>query len=301
MRNTPILGGLSWLAALALLQPNWPIAILLLAALVLVPLALELVDEARPWILWPALPLIVACGLEPGHLAAAFSLPWLCATAWIALAGRRRLLRAAALGDVAIAFGMLYLVVGGGWTVLARFGARPLNFSGVIVGATAVHFHYAGFVLPILTGLSARHTPGRSARLACLGVVTGVPLVAVGITLSVFTATIFEALAAWLLVATCWLVAVRQLHEAAHAPVEAAWLLALSAVALVVGISFAAVYAYGQLAGIEALSIPLMYRLHGAVNAFGFALPGLLGWHLRQRAESFDTPQETCVHEEVLL
>jgi hypothetical protein len=47
---------------------------------------------------------------------------------------------------------------------------------------TAIHFHYAGFALPLLTGLAGRALGGRIARIASLGVIAGVPLVAFGIT-----------------------------------------------------------------------------------------------------------------------
>ena len=55
--------------------------------------------------------------------------------------------------------GLVYLAVGGGWTVLAWGGLRPLGFAAPIVLLTAVHFHYAGFALPLLTGLAGRNLP----------------------------------------------------------------------------------------------------------------------------------------------
>ena len=63
-----------------------------------------------------------------------------------------------------------------------RAGLRPLGFPDLIVLLTAVHFHYAGFALPVLTGLVARVLGGPAAGAACLGVIAGVPLVAIGIT-----------------------------------------------------------------------------------------------------------------------
>lgn len=44
-------------------------------------------------------------------------------------------------------------------------GYRPLDFAAVIVVLTAVHFHYAGFLLPIFTGLAVRRLPGTMSAL----------------------------------------------------------------------------------------------------------------------------------------
>ncbi len=159
-------------------------------------------------------------------------------------------------------------------------GARPLVFSDAIVGATAVHFHYAGFVLPILTGLSARIAPGPSARIACVGVIAGVPLVAAGIKVAATDAASPRAVAGRQPTSTRRPAARRPLLSKAVDVNADSLCLALSAVALVVGMGCAALYAWGRLTGSELLSIPLMYRVHGAVNALGFALPGLIGWTL---------------------
>src|SRR5256885_1534113 len=71
----------------------------------------------------------------------------------------------------------LYWLVGAGWLALARFGLRPLGFSPEIVLATAVHFHFAGVLLPVLV---LRSTGPRLVP----PVLLGVPLVALGITLA---------------------------------------------------------------------------------------------------------------------
>src|SRR5207245_4647180 len=120
--------------------------------------------------------------LPPGWWAAALALPWLGVTAAVAMAGlvrirgRRFSDSAGPCGDA----GLVYLVVGGGWTVLSRAGMRPLEFEDVIVLLTGIHFHYAGFALPVLTSLASRRLPGRNGTLAARGVATGVPLVGVG-------------------------------------------------------------------------------------------------------------------------
>ena len=75
------------------------------------------------------------------------------------------------------------------------------------------------------------------------------------------------------------IVATLQLRLALRAPF---WLprslFAVSGLALITGMTLAGVYSFGQYWGLHWLEIPDMLRFHGAVNALGFAIPGLLAW-----------------------
>lgn len=290
-----LVGIVAWALCVALLRPGWAATLFLFAPLTLVPLALGLLTAklgrpgGRAWnamlLLQPlaALLLVAAFALPVGPAAAAATLPWLLVTLLIALQGVREAwpVNGRSAATLAPAVGMMFLPIGGGWLVLSRLGARPLRLSDIIVLATAVHFHYAGFVLPILVGQVARALPGRLATVAAGGVIAGVPLVAAGITLSAFDVRWPEWLAAWLLVVSCFLTAALQLRVAAQAGHRAAAvLLSVSSLALFGGMVLAAVYALGSYCGSAWLSIEDMLPYHGAVNAFGFALCGLLGWRL---------------------
>jgi hypothetical protein len=82
--------------------------------------------------------------------------------------------------------------------VISRAGLRPQDFSHTIVLLTAVHFHFAGFVLPILSGLAARDFEQQTSRgpsrskyassrfdsVMLVAICVGVPLVGLGISLS---------------------------------------------------------------------------------------------------------------------
>src|SRR5436305_294253 len=61
---------------------------------------------------------------------------------------------------------------------------HPIGFDDVVVVLTANHFHYAGFVVPIVAGLCGRLLPGRFSAVTAVGVLAGVPLVATGITVT---------------------------------------------------------------------------------------------------------------------
>ena len=177
--------------------------------------------------------------------------------------------------------------MGGTWTVIARAGLRPLGFPDLIVLLTAVHFHYAGFALLVLAGLVARALGGPTARAACLGVMAGVPLVAVGITDAqlvpgILPPRLLELIASLIMAASSIVVSVLQLRLAARAGMVALTLalMAVSGLSLLVPMALAGLYALGSFEGTTRIDIVAMLRYHGAVNALCFAVPGILSWHL---------------------
>ncbi len=293
-------GTLAWLLLLVLLPPApqtifWITQLLLLAVLVFVPLALGLVGASRAahvascWRLgarvqpFAATAVVAAFLLPVGVLAGVLALSWLLFAGIIALVGVIRLFaqdgRDAA--ELCIDVGMLLLPVGGFWLAMARFGVRPLGFSDTIVLLTAVHFHYAGFALLLLAGLAGRHLrvgaplSWRSFRLIAAGLIAGVPLVALGITFS----RVLEILAVLLLASSVLLLALLTLVAVVPSLARRAArvLLAISALASIATMLLAAGYAGGSMVGL-ALTIPQMVLAHGAVNAFGLVLCGLLAW-----------------------
>jgi uncharacterized protein (UPF0548 family) len=291
------LGLVAWVIGLLALPLDWAPALLLLGALMIVPLGLALLDDlgdilrrsrlqlVLPWVqLLSAVLLLVSFPLYPGQRAGLLALPWLGFTGLVALLGLFRLVtggyRTAA--GIATSAGMMFLAVGGGWTLASRWGIEPMGFHEPIVLLTGVHFHYAGFALPILTGLAAGTLRHLRARLAVAGVVIGVPLVAVGITAG-HSLPVVELSAAWFMGIACLLVVWLQGELATRAT---AWperlLFALSGLLLLSGMALAAVYALSTFLASHWLTIPEMIPWHGTLNALGFALPGLLAWHLRR-------------------
>ncbi len=265
--------------------------------------------RAAVWLQLPgALSLLAATWwAAPGDAAALLALPWLFVTALVALVGLTRLLKYGVrpAGELSISFALIYLAVGGVWAVLAcwgseslqstfqslardggwagdaaRFGGRAFGFSELIIQLTAVHFHFAGFVLALLTGLAARARPGVEATVAVAGVIVGIPLVAVGINLTQAGLPAVEPWAAWLLAASGALTAVLHLWLAGSRPPLLRFLFTVSGVSLLLSMALAALYAWGRFSGIAVVEIPQMLPSHGALNAFGFAGPGLFAWLL---------------------
>jgi hypothetical protein len=260
--------------------------------LALVPLGLRVARAASPVILLLHLPAAILLGasflFDQGWLAGLLAFPWLIVTAWIACEAGHRIWRRgfAPLSGVCIDAGCIFLVVGGGWAVLHRAGIRPLDFDDVIVLLTAVHFHYAGFVLPILTGRAAEALGGKAATAASFGVLAGVPLMAAGISATQLGwGSALEVVAACLTAAAGSLTALLYLRLALtpHArrlacglAVRGLW--AIAGGALLFSMALAALYGLRTVIDVSWLDIPWVRALHGTANAFGFAAAGLLAW-----------------------
>ena len=273
-----LVGLLIWLVTVALIQPGWSAALLVFGPLVLYPLLFELIEESRQrrLALFAFLPALASYAFEQGDLAGALTAPWLVFT--LALLGRRAVARWKDRDYVLLTI-KGFLVVGACWLVLARLGQRPLGFEHAIVHATAVHFHYAGFVLPIIALQWVHTAPSRGRLLLLTWLLLGVPAVALGITLSAFQTHWPELIAVLWFAAACVSFAIAQVRFAWRtSELRCRWLLMLSSVALVAAMGFALIYGTRHYMTADWLDIPLMLRTHGPIQVFGFALPGVLGW-----------------------
>lgn len=290
-------GAVAWMAIVVadLLGPIQDV--IAVAVLVLVPLGLRLVDvpasaeyqrllHRAATLGQPpaAVATVAALALPQGLPAVALSVPWILLTSAVAGIGALRFLDRRALvplHELAIDAGLLYLPVASGALVFDRLGVS-LFFAPVIITLTVVHFHYAGFVLPLVAGFAGRvgadGIPGLLLRSSLAIIVVGPGIIAVGITFS----PIVEVIAVSFFTAT---VAVFGLAEIVGVlPRRSSWpqrlLLAAGAIALPVSMAYAVLYGYGAFTGTTYVTIGEMVATHGRLNAFGFALLTLLGWRL---------------------
>lgn len=272
--------------------------LLLFAILTIVPLACSLIAPSMghdnhffQWAirLQPVAALMALCSflLPVGPYAALLTLPWLAFAGLMGCAGLQHLRR----GGLAIVYercfvaGLVYQPIGAIWLAISRFGWRPLNFAAVIVLLTAVHFHYAGFALPTLTGLAGKwlvqhKLTWRFYRWIATGIIAGTPLLAAGITASPVIEMAGVVILFVSVVGLAWLsgiVIARQLSM--HL---AAWLLRISALSLLVALTFALLYGLGEYLGWPLVTLPRMVQVHGWTNAFGSIVAGLLGWKIMQ-------------------
>lgn len=288
----------------------WAHALLLFAALVLVPLVFALLaddpDDAAPekaraarllalaerGQLAAAVALAVACWLPAGVPAALCALPWIALCGALAAAGVLRAKRGGLKRELhllAADAALVFAGIGGAWTLADRLGWQPLGFPPAIVTLTAVHFHYAGLLLPLCAGLVQRELwMSRLASRAVVGSVLGVPAVAAGITASQLGwKPAWEAAAGCGLALAGMTVAVLHVRLALDAkwPAAARLLLGVAGASLFFGMVLAALYASRAFsAPAPWLDLPQMRALHGTVNAGGFALCAVLGWRAVQTA-----------------
>ena len=269
------------------LHLSWVNVLWMLAPLVLLPLAFYVDRRPLPVYAWAAAAgLLAAAFLLPAGLSAALlAFPYLLFTAWSAWTALDRLTAWRPAPVVRLA-GWLFLPVAAFWAFADRLDWQPLGFEPTIVLLTAAHFHYAGLLLPLLTGLLLEETPGRLASWVGGLVVAGVPLVAFGLTASQLGLPHWlEQLAVVVMVAGGMGSALLHVRAAGYGPHRRSrQLFFLGGNCLFVGMLLALAYNFRNLLPWTFLDIPHMYALHGTLNTLGVGIFLLGGWVLRVRA-----------------
>lgn len=155
-----------------------------------------------------------------------------------------------------------------------------------------MHYHYAGFVLPLVAGRAGRlladdrgrfgtDITGRVAVVTTLVIVGNVALIAVGITFSPLVEVVAVALFTVAVVGFAALVLRRVVPRLPRLP---ATLLTVASLALFLTMALALAYGYSAFPTTAPLvGIGEMVRWHGSLNAFAFALPALLAFRLLER------------------
>ncbi len=292
-----IVGIVLWAAACLWLQPSLLVGLLLIGPFVAVPLVLAMVPPPRPGARWKMawsalcavqLPAAAAAAVsfhyEAGVIATAWTIPWLAFASLLGLAALVRLIghRGLPMGELAIDAGLGFLFVGAFWLAVSRSGQSLLGFGDPIAILTAAHFNLAGIVVPVLAGFATRALPGRLSTLAAFGAVSGLPVVAAGITLHAQgVARINSVAVGYFALAMLLLSAVHARLALRPGPVGARLLWGLSAASLPVGMALAVVYATGEITGYF-IGVDAMVRSHAIINVFGFALPALTAWWISQ-------------------
>jgi len=297
-----IVGAALWLALAALMaleveSPSWIVLLLLFSPLVLMPISRRLIETP-----------VQARKRERSTLAAAvllgLSFCWLPAPSTAVLAVPWLIIRLLAASDawldwrknasfepthLCLLAARVFPAIGAAWLLVHRANWTPLGFDPLIVLLTGAHFHHAGFTLPLIASLQARRIADGRSRFACLLILIGVPMVAVGITSTHFGFLAWvEPVGVCLLVLGSLIVAWLQLCLAMQKNQALAprLLLAASGLALLVAMSLALGFGLRYLFPSLALSMPHMWAYHGSLNVFGFGLCGLLGWRILEHRQS---------------
>jgi hypothetical protein len=231
-----------------------------------------------------AILLAISLLLPTGTWAGLLAIPWMLFTYILAGIGLVHFFRHVRSLNEQLCYSaaLVYVAVGGTWAMVSRSGMQVMDFEPTIVLLTAVHFHYAGFALPLLSGLAIRTmTRHHLVRLMILLIIVGIPLVGVGIAGD----PLVEIIAVGILTAGCVGLALVQLGIALRCSLEPArGLLLVSSLSLLLGMLLAVIYGMGEYRGEQLLGIPLMIPLHGIANSAGFSLAGLYGWRVLRRS-----------------
>src|ERR1700752_766555 len=220
---------------------------------------------------------------EQGVFAALLSSPLFILHILIALFGVWRLLPRGPqpLEEFSIDAGLIFLPIAGFWFVIYRLGIQLFNFGETIILLTAVHFQFAGFASPIIAGLTGRFLASQSYprwvyNCAVIGLLGGIPFVAIGITFNPLIALVGASLITIGLVLLAFLVPIWVVPSING--VSRRVVLAMSALAGLPGMALACVYAFSIFSKTLIIDIPTMARSHGLLNAFGFTTLALIVW-----------------------
>lgn len=254
-----------------------------LAMVVVVPLGLgrlETAGLAPLRRLWPALGAVAGAALllPRGPLAVLLVTPYAAACGAATACGLRRLVhrRRLTTRELAAATATTSLSVAALSLVAERAGVELLGFSLAVHGLTVAHFHYAGFAAALLAGMTAHRVPTGATRSAAVAVPVGTAIVAVGHFTGRWTELAGALVLTAGLLATSWAAARSVAPRLEPIP---RGLLLVAASATPVTMLLAVHFALGRATGLPHLTIPETAATHGALNAVGVGLCGLLAWH----------------------
>ncbi len=296
-RTNAAIGLVLWLLLMLVHRPepmsfDWPLVLIFLGGWVLVPFSRALMavdftamDSALgKWIAQLQLPTmncLAMANLAPeGFARSSLVLPWLGLSllmGWQAWSVLKK--ESTALARKISLFGWLQLPVGAAWLLADYSRYQPLGFDPQIVRLTAAHFHFAGFILPLMAGFLLARNENWVCRMAAVGSAGGVAMVAGGITSTKLGFPL--ALESILAGSFCCFVLLLSLCQLRYALQIRSWWLALSGASLGLATTFALLYALRFWVPLAWLHIPRMWAIHGSLQVFGFASCGLIGWRLQ--------------------
>lgn len=244
----------------------------------------RLLRAARLGALPAGLALAVALALPAGPLAAGLALPWLVVGLACAAAA---IIREAGIGlrlqpEVrhAESAGLVFFAAAPVFAIADRLGIRPLEIDPLIVRLTAIHFTFAGLLLPVVGAFAWRIRPGRILEIAVGALVVGIPVTALGF----LNHPSLNWIGALLVAGGGFGVGLGVLLAAGSLSTPASRaLLRVAGVTLLTTMPLAAIYASSVFSGSTVLDIPTMARVHGTLNALGFALPAVVAMNLEAR------------------
>jgi YndJ-like protein len=278
-------------------QPTWAVAMPVFAALVLVPIGIQLISEKKALLnststvlnshLVVAILLAISFIFDQSKVAGCLALPYFLWCLVLVL----RLILALILRGPSFRFSLTnlmtlaafgFLTNAAAWLVFDRLGYQPLGFTAWIVLLTGAHFHYAGFALTLSLALLLSENPNNLwAKTASRGVLSGVVLTATGITTTQLGYSHFiETMAGVWMSASAFLAGIAFILRGLSEKSNVRFLFIIGGVCLLLGMVLAFFYALRTIIPLPFLTIPTMQAIHGSLNALGFGTLTLFAFAL---------------------
>lgn len=206
---------------------------------------------------------------------------WMLYTILIGVNGLVRILKRGLLPleELAIDISLLYLPLGGMWYFLYMTDLEITVFSSTIVLLTAIHFHYSSLVVPVFLGLMGRLLPDhRLLKVMLVSSMISPILIAIGISFSPIIEFISVSLFSLTLILYAILLWAKIVPATKNVTVQI--LLSISGLSILISMTSAFLYGYGELMDSTTLDIYQMVIFHGITNSIGFSFAGAIGWLL---------------------
>lgn len=265
---------------------EWVHILLIFAPIMVIPLGLELIMQQS----WPigvlqisSLAFGLAFLFEAQWMAGCLSLPWLFMSSYLFF----KALRKREQYSIYALASLLFLIVGAAWSTADRFGWPVLGFDPTIVVLTGAHFHYAGFVVPLLVDRLLQSQKTILFHRLGFIVLIGISAVALGITISHFNGPLWiESVAGIIMALGGFGVGIYHiaLVKEKSVPIFIRCLWAFGGLLLTIGMILAFLYASRNWIALPWLSIPWMYAIHGTLNTLGLGVFCLWAWVLNTKS-----------------
>jgi len=218
--------------------------------------------------------ILISFQISRGLVSSIFILPWIISNI-IIFAKNPPKLNFAPLPFLELS-SKLYSLAAPGALLISRYGLRPLNFTDRLIELTAIHFHYAGIMIPILMSKIYEFHSTQTLKVNSYFIGSGTTIVALGISFGKFKAqvgifaVIFFAIPliiiSFSVLKTNCVVWIKSAHGI-----------------LIVTMLLAMYYAAGVSFSLDTISISDMIITHGILNGLGFIPLSIFGWHLQTK------------------
>lgn len=218
------------------------------------------------------LSILISFQLQRGIFSSFFILPWIFSCTMIFLENPPKL-NFSPLEFLELS-SKLYTLAASTVLFISRLGLRPFNFTDRLIELTAIHFHYAGIMVPILISKIYELHSTKPMKINSYLIGFGTTIVALGISIGKFKAQV-GIFAVVFFAVPLILVSITSFKFTCNLWIKFAHTL------LVFTMGLAIFYAVGVSFSLNTISISEMIITHGILNGLGFIPLSIRGWKVQ--------------------